>query len=146
MRKLFTALTAAALLASTATVGVTRAEAASYHPPRIEHGWYHAANYGRGYYRNPGWGYHRPGRGYFRPGWGYYNYDPGWGYIGTGAAGFAAGALLGSALSHPYQTYAPRTVYAGNGHVRACEAAHPSYDPGTNTYLTYSGHQRVCTL
>lgn len=70
----------------------------------------------------------------------------GWGW-GAGA-GFAAGALLGSALAQPYYygepAYAYEPPYAGGGAVGYCERRFRSYDPASGTYLGYDGRRHPC--
>jgi len=80
-----------------------------------------------------------------------WHHHGGWGY---GAAGFAAGALLGSALaSRPYYDYGyygpPAYAYEpGPGYPddaeAYCEAHFRSYDPASGTYLGYDGRRHTC--
>jgi hypothetical protein len=71
---------------------------------------------------------------------------------GVGAAGFAAGALLGSALApRPYYYYdygPPAYAYEpGPGYDDAeacCEARFRSYDPRSGTYMGYDGRRHPC--
>jgi hypothetical protein len=68
------------------------------------------------------------------------------GYYGGGAAlgGFAAGAILGSALAaqRPYY-YAPGPVYGGDADAY-CFSRFKSYDPASGTYLGYDGYRHPC--
>jgi len=81
-------------------------------------------------------GWHHHGR--WHHGWRHGGWGPG--------IGFAAGALLGSAL-------APRPYYYGGRayayepappDVAYCEQRFRSYDPDTGTYLGYDGHRHPC--
>jgi hypothetical protein len=71
----------------------------------------------------------------------------GWGY---GAAGFAAGALLGSALApRPYYYGPPAYAYEpGPGYPddaeAYCEQRFRSYDPASGTYAGYDGRRHPC--
>lgn len=85
----------------------------------------------------------------------------GWGW-GAGAAGFAAGAIIGGALASPYYygggpygyygpgyapgyAYPPAVVYeGGGGNVAYCMQRFKSYDPGSGTYLGYDGLRHPC--
>jgi hypothetical protein len=81
--------------------------------------------------------------------WGHHG---GWGY---GAAGFAAGALIGSAIaSRPYYydygydgppayAYAPGPAYP-DGDEAYCESRFRSYDPASGTYVGYDGRRHPC--
>jgi hypothetical protein len=73
----------------------------------------------------------------------HHGYNGAW---GAGIAGFAAGALLGSAL-------APRRYYDYDGpyayepvppDVAYCERRFRSYDPASGTYLGYDGYRHPC--
>jgi hypothetical protein len=84
----------------------------------------------------------------------------------AGAAGFAAGTLLGTATARP-RYYAPRATYVAPGYVapapvyrtravygarvpgRAdwyayCASKYRSFDPRTGTYLGYDGYRHPC--
>jgi hypothetical protein len=66
---------------------------------------------------------------------------------GAGLAGFAAGALLGSALApRPYYYYdEPAYAYEPPApDVAYCERHFRSYDPATGTYLGYDGYRHPC--
>lgn len=86
-----------------------------------------------------------------------------WGHGGWGGAaigGFAAGALLGSALAAPGYYYGPSyyyddpgyyyvpdaEVYAGpdQGAASYCAQRYRSYDPASGTYLGYDGARHPC--
>lgn len=71
----------------------------------------------------------------------------GWGW-GAGAAGFAAGALIGGALAQPYYyggpAYAYEPPYAGDDAEAYCEQRFRSYDPASGTYLGYDGRRHPC--
>ena len=74
----------------------------------------------------------------------------GWGW-GAGAAGFAAGAILGSTLARPYYygpgpyyAYEPAPAYIGDDAEAYCEARFRSYDPASGTYLGYDGRRHPC--
>jgi hypothetical protein len=76
--------------------------------------------------------------------WGHHH--GGWGY---GAAGFAAGALLGSALARPYYYGPPAYAYEpGPGYPddaeAYCEQRFRSYDPASGTYAGYDGRRHPC--
>jgi len=74
----------------------------------------------------------------------------GWGW-GAGAAGFAAGALVGSALApRPYYYYGPPAYayepspgYPDDAQAY-CESRFRSYDPASGTYVGYDGRRRPC--
>jgi len=73
----------------------------------------------------------------------------GWGWGGP-AAGFAAGAVIGSALAAPYYygppayAYAPGPPpYAGDPEAY-CESRFRSYDPASRTYMGYDGRRHPC--
>jgi hypothetical protein len=94
---------------------------------RVGHGW-HGNHAWHGGWRH-GWRGHR--------GWGW-----GWG----AGAGFAAGALVGSALAAPYY-YGGPGYYAyepGGGSVAYCMRRFRSYDPQSGTYLGYDGERHPC--
>jgi BA14K-like protein len=90
--------------------------------------------------------------------WGHYGGH--WGHRGHGGfgaalGGFAAGALLGSALAAPgyyyydapgYGYYDAPDVYAepDAGAVAYCEQRFRSYDPASGTYLGYDGLRHPC--
>ena len=69
---------------------------------------------------------------------------------GAGIVGFAAGAILGSALApRPYYsyggpTYAYQPGYVDDDAVAYCEQRFRFYDPDTGTYLGYDGHRHPC--
>jgi hypothetical protein len=69
---------------------------------------------------------------------------------GAGIAGFAAGAILGSALApRPYYyyggpAYAYVPGYPSDSAVAYCERHYRSYDPASGTYLGYDGHRHPC--
>jgi hypothetical protein len=68
----------------------------------------------------------------------YYRRDRG----GIGV-GFAAGALIGSAIaSQPY--YAQPYAYMGDDAVSYCMNRYQSYDPRSGTYLGYDGYRHPC--
>lgn len=79
-----------------------------------------------------------------------WHHHGGWGY---GAAGFAAGALLGSALvARPYYygyygppayAYEPGAGYPDDAEAN-CEQRFRSYDPASGTYLGYDGRRHPC--
>jgi hypothetical protein len=63
----------------------------------------------------------------------------------AGIFGFAAGALVGSALSQGGGYYG----YGGYGYGgadAACAQKYRSYDPASNTYLGYDGYRHPCVL
>jgi BA14K-like protein len=76
--------------------------------------------------------------------WHHHHHHGAW---GAGIAGFAAGALLGSALApRPYYYYGEPT-YAYEpppGDVAYCEQRFRSYDPASGTYLGYDGRRHPC--
>jgi hypothetical protein len=70
---------------------------------------------------------------------------------GAGVAGFAAGALIGSALApRPYYggpAYyygEPSYAYAPDDAEGYCEQRFRSYDPRSGTYLGYDGRRHPC--
>jgi hypothetical protein len=67
------------------------------------------------------------------------NYMP----AAAGLFGFAAGAMVGSALAQQQQ---PRVVYVqpGQDWVAYCYSKYRSYNPATNLYLAYDGYYREC--
>ena len=78
---------------------------------------------------------------------GHHWHHGGW---GAGIAGFAAGAILGSALApRPYYDYGPPAYayepgYSDDSAVAYCEQRFRSYDPASGTYLGYDGHRHPC--
>lgn len=79
--------------------------------------------------------------------WGHHH---GWGW-GAGAAGFAAGAVLGSTLASPYYygppsyyAYEPTPGYVGGDAEAYCEQRFRSYDPASGTYMGYDGRRHPC--
>lgn len=92
--------------------------------------------YGRPYYGRPYYG--RPYGPYYR------SYNPG-AAVAAGAAGLAAGALIGSAIANQ-----PAAVPAPPGTVSPsvaayCARRYRSYDPASGTYLSNNGMRYVCT-
>jgi hypothetical protein len=84
--------------------------------------------------------------------WYGHHHHGGWAW-GAGAAGFAAGALLGSALApRPYYYYGGPAYYYGEpayayepGDADAyCAQRFRSYDPRSGTYLGYDGRRHPC--
>ena len=79
-----------------------------------------------------------------------WHHHGGWGW-GYGAAGFAAGALIGSALApRPYYYYGPPAYayepapgYPGDAEAY-CESRFRSYDPASGTYVGYDGRRHPC--
>ncbi len=71
--------------------------------------------------------------------YGYRDWDDGYdgGAAAAGIFGFAAGALVGSALSGG--------GYGSNYHA-ACSNKYRSYDPASGTYLGYDGYRHRCVL
>ncbi|NRG17809.1 BA14K family protein [Rhizobiales bacterium] len=150
--KTFTTKAVAALLASALVLPsvTTAAEAGHRHGWRDNHG--HYQNHHR-----PRW--HKRKR---------HNNDAG-AAVAAGVIGFAAGAILGSALSQPRQYIdPPRRVYGpprapayGGGYggpvtvdysprpwtpewYRYCSAKFRSFEPETGLYTTYSGVRKLC--
>jgi hypothetical protein len=80
---------------------------------------------------------------------------PGWGGV---AAGFMAGAIIGSAMTAPYGYYGGPYPYAYGGPyyypayrgvvaddaVAYCMQRFRSYDPRSGTYLGYDGYRHPC--
>ena len=108
-------------LAVAAAVGATLLLAAAPAQAR----WY-------GHYHHGGWGHHHGG---------------GW---GAGAAGFAAGALIGGALRAAVLRRAgllyggPAYAYAPGDDEAYCEQRFRSYDPRSGTYMGYDGRRHPC--
>ena len=83
---------------------------------------------------------------------GHWGHHGGWGWGGAAIGGFAAGALLGSALAAPGYYYAdPGYYYAPDAYagpdpsaVAYCQQRYRSYDPGSGTYLGYDGVRHPC--
>jgi len=92
--------------------------------------------------------------------WGHHWHGGGWGW-GAPLAGFAAGAVIGSALAapaypygyYPAYTYAPGYAYApayaavvpaGEDAVTYCMSRYKSYDPASGTFLGYDGLRHPC--
>ncbi len=76
---------------------------------------------------------------------GHHHHGGGW---GAGIAGFAAGAILGSALApRPYDYYGGPYAYEpgpDDSAVAYCEQRFRSYDPRSGTYLGYDGYRHPC--
>jgi hypothetical protein len=83
---------------------------------------------------------------------GHWGHHGGWGWGGAAIGGFAAGALLGSALAAPGYYYGgpgyyyPPDVYEGPDPnvVAYCQQRYRSYDPASGTYLGYDGNRHPC--
>jgi len=83
---------------------------------------------------------------------GHWGHHGGWGWGGGAIGGFAAGALLGSALAAPGYYfddpgyYDVPDVYAGpDANAEAyCAQRYRSYDPASGTYLGYDGMRHPC--
>lgn len=79
-------------------------------------------------------------------------WDPWGGVTAAGAAGLAAGALIGQALVPPYEVPAPPYYggpvyglrYAANDDVGYCESRYRSYDTASGTFLEYDGLRHPC--
>ncbi|MGO4705375.1 BA14K family protein [Microvirga sp. 2MCAF38] len=125
---LLTAMPAAAEPLSRAKGGVDLSQA------------YPNESYTQYYYRR---GYYRPyyGPRYYRP------YNDGSAALAAGAAGLAAGALIGGALaSQPAPSALPAPPGTVSPSVAAyCARKYRSYDPATGTYLSTNGMRYVCT-
>ena len=66
------------------------------------------------------------------------------GAIGAGVVvGAATAAIVGSAVSRSTSTV---VTTGGSSHVERCAARYRSYDPATDTYVTYGGDVRRCRL
>ena len=102
----------------------------------------------RGHYGYGRYGFNRGYRGFGRYGYrGYGRYGYG-GYNGAGlaagAAGLAAGALIGGAIaSQAAPVYSGRSVATGDA-VAYCSQRFKSYDPSRGTYLGYDGDRHAC--
>jgi hypothetical protein len=70
--------------------------------------------------------------GWHRHGWHGHPHRYGW---GPAVGGFAAGAIIGSALASSH-AQANADAY--------CEQKYRSYDPGSGTYLGYDGERHPC--
>lgn len=82
---------------------------------------------------------------------GHWGHHGGWG--GAAIGGFAAGALLGSALAGPRYYHDPGYYYAPDVEVYAgpdpsavayCKQRYRSYDVSSGTYLGYDGIRHPC--
>jgi hypothetical protein len=64
-------------------------------------------------------------------------------HAAAGLFGFAAGAIVGSAMAQQQQ---PEVVYVqpGNDWVAYCFSKYRSYDPATNLYVGYDGNYHQC--
>ncbi|RAI03294.1 hypothetical protein DLJ53_01885 [Acuticoccus sediminis] len=140
MRKLMAGVAAATLLiSSAATMTTASADPGDRGVGRMKHErhYNHRGNHHRGhsdrYYR------HRYG--------GWDNDNDNWGAAAAtaGVIGAAAGVIAGSALSSS-RTTVVGTVPATSSHVQRCAANYRSYDPSTDTYVTYGGEVRRCPL
>ena len=69
--------------------------------------------------------------------WGHRHYDNFGGAAAAGIFGFAAGAIVGSALSGGGY---------GSSYHGACARKYRSYDPASGTYLGYDGYRHRCVL
>ena len=96
----------------------------------------------------PAFAQHHGGRWGHGGHWGHYG---GWG--GAAIGGFAAGALLGSALAGPGYYYGdPGYYYAPDAEVYGpdpsaaayCAQRYRSYDPASGTFLGYDGIRHPC--
>lgn len=81
--------------------------------------------------------------------WGHHG---GWGW-GAGAAGFTAGALIGSTFARPYYygyydgpdyAYDAGPGYGGGDAEAYCEQRFRSYDPASGTYAGFDGRRHPC--
>ena len=86
-----------------------------------------------GYYRRGGYSYYNGHRGYryYRPG--YREYNGIWFPLGA----FAAGAIIGGAISQPQVRY-------GGSHVEWCSNRYRSYRAYDNSYQPNYGPRRQC--
>jgi hypothetical protein len=121
---LSSAILAIALMAPAAAAPVTALQGAatpqqdqarSVNPGMIEVGWRHGRH---GWHGGHGWHRH-----HHRYGW------------GPAIGGFAAGAIVGSALASSH-AQASANAY--------CEQKYRSYDPASGTYLGYDGQRHPC--
>ena len=62
----------------------------------------------------------------------------------AGAGGFVLDAIIGSQRHHGHR----RVIYVNSweAHVARCLARYQSYDPYTDSYLSYSGNWKRCLL
>lgn len=69
-----------------------------------------------------------------------------WGGVGAGfAAGAALGIIGGAIANDAYnRPYYGGPYYAGDSHVAWCEAHYRSYNPNTDTFMSYSGVPMRC--
>jgi hypothetical protein len=91
--------------------------------------------------------YHGGHWGHYGGHWGH----GGWGWGGAAIGGFAAGALVGSALAAPSYYYYDPGYYApgvnggpDSSAVAYCQQRYRSYDPASGTYLGYDGVRHPC--
>ncbi|UOM36359.1 BA14K family protein [Acuticoccus sp. I52.16.1] len=140
MRKFMAGAAAAALMMS----GVATVTTASADPgPRVYHNGGGKGHHGGKHYRGHRYDGHRGAR-YYDRGW---DNDDNWGAaVGAGVIGAAAGVIAGSALANSSQPRVVQTVPSGSTHAQRCAAQYRSYDPRTDTYVTYGGDVRRCPL
>jgi hypothetical protein len=118
MTKLKTAVTAVAAVAMLgASLAVATPAAAQ---PYKGGGWSHNHNW---HPRNDNWRWRNNND------WGWHRNNSG---VGAGIVGFFAGAMIGSALSHPYR---------GNAW---CAQHYKTYNPNTGTFTGNDGFQHSC--
>jgi BA14K-like protein len=109
--------------------GNSRIQDVAYRRWHGQRGWRH--RYHGGYYWRHCYDW---GRGCRRYHGGYWYGDPWW----VVATPFVVGAAL---VDRPYYRH---RYYGGSRHVRWCLNRYRSYNPRTNTWITYSGDVRVC--
>ena len=137
MRKAIASMLAAlTVVGSLAGAGVSSAEARTRFIPHAGGGHAfrgfagHRGFYGRRGFAGRGWGHRRYWGGPYY-GYGYDDYDDG-GAVAAGIFGLAAGAMLGSALSHHHHYYG------------SCAARFRTYNRATGTYIGNDGRPHHC--
>jgi hypothetical protein len=73
----------------------------------------------------------------------HHHWNNGGGVAAGGIIGFAAGAMVGSALAQP-RTVVVEPAYGYPDWVSYCLARHRSFDPRTGLYLGHDGYYHEC--
>ena len=101
---------------------------------------HYRGNYRHYGYRNycNGWSYGCGYHHHYNNGW----YGNPWWALGGVGLGFGFGYYGGGYYNNGY--YGSRYYRRGSGHVAWCLRRYRSYNPRTNTWLSYSGHVYQC--